>query len=1279
MAEAAVRREKEAVLAKIRAKEAAGESAGSSSSSAAAEAEAGPGKRPRGWDDGEAEAGAASAAAAAAMTEHFTRAGESSSSSSSAGDAAEAAPPRTRKSRWSDDAAAPAAAPAAGPAGRKRSRWSSGHDTAAALDQTPAAGSSPLGATPVAGALLGETPAAGALGLASMATPTPSALQAAAAAVATAGAAAPRTRFEREIEERNRPMSDAELDALLPGEDDGYAVVAPPSDYRPLMTPMRKLMATPTPAAGSDGFRMTSTPAAEDYGIPLPGGASATSALSAEEVPAGQTAAGADLPPIRPEEAHLFGALLDRSARDDEDDDLAAAKEEAAAEEARERAAEGGKTAAEAAKAASDAAARSRRQRAERRRDVTISSALLRIKAGDPSQRKSSMRLLTTGARELGAGPLFDHLLPMLMSDTLEDYERHMLVKVVDRVLYRLDDLVRPHVRRILTVIVPMLIDADYYARTEAREIVSNLAKAAGMSAMITTMRPDIDHEEDYVRNTTARALAVVASALGVPAMLPFLRAVCGSKKSWLARHTGCKVIHQIAVLMGCGVLPFVRDLVACVAPCLEDEKLKVRSMTALAVAGLAEASHPYGIEAFDPVLRPLWHGVSQHRGKALAAFLKAIGFVIPLMDARYAAYATREVMPTLQREFATPDDDMRKVVLRALRQCVGTDGVTPAFLREGVMDSFFASFWQRRLALDSRNAAAVVETTAALAAKVGAADVLSRVVDDLKDESEPYRRMVMRCVNRVVTDLGADDVDGRLEERLVDGVLFAFQEQGAAAGSESTKREQLEAMVVMDGFSTVMRALGKRAKPYMRQVAALIKHRLNMASPDARMQAADLCERVAPAMRLTGEESLLAHLGTVMYECLGEEYPDVLGSVLGALRSIATVLGMEALEPGAGEMLPRLTPILRNRSIKVQQNCIELVGRIADRGSHLVTNAEWMRVCFQLIELLRAPRKAIRRATVNTFGYIAKAVGPQDVLVTLLDNLRVAERTSRVCSTIAMAIVAETCQPFTVIPALMSEYRVPEINVQNGVLKALSFLFQYIGELGADYVYAVTPLVEDALTDRDMVHRQTACAIVKHMALGVRGMGREDALTHLLNFIWPNVFQTNPHMLSAVLEAVEALRVGLGAHRVLQYTLQGLYHPSRQVREVFWQIYNNLYLCAADELTPYYPRVPAPPSVMDFAAKAEAARRREAEGDAPAADAAASASSSGAAAPDGPARLPEGAARASAMGALVDKEASLAAAEAGLVRRGEDEAAADLEERLWRSPYRRTFLDVVL
>ena len=58
-----------------------------------------------------------------------------------------------------------------------------------------------------------------------------------------------------------------------------------------------------------------------------------------------------------------------------------------------------------------------------------------------------------------------------------------------------MDDLVQPY--------------EDYYARVEGREIISNLAKAARLATMISTMRPDIDNPDEYVRNTTSRAFAV--------------------------------------------------------------------------------------------------------------------------------------------------------------------------------------------------------------------------------------------------------------------------------------------------------------------------------------------------------------------------------------------------------------------------------------------------------------------------------------------------------------------------------------------------------------------------------------------------------------------------------------------------------------------------------------------------------------------------------------------------------------------------------------------------
>lgn len=105
-------------------------------------------------------------------------------------------------------------------------------------------------------------------------------------------------------------------------------------------------------------------------------------------------------------------------------------------------------------------------------------------------------------------------------------------------------------------------------------------------------------------------------------------------------------------------------------------------------------------------------------------------------------------------------------------------------------------------------------------------------------------------------------------------------------------------------------------------------------------------------------------------------------------------------------------------------------------------------------------------------------------------------------------------------------------------------------------------------------MHRQTACSVVQHMALGVSGFGCDDALIHLLNYLWPNIFESSPHLVQAFMGAVEGMRVALGPIRLLQYVLQGLFHPARKVRDVYWKVYNTLYIGGQDSLVAGYPRV---------------------------------------------------------------------------------------------------------
>jgi len=74
-----------------------------------------------------------------------------------------------------------------------------------------------------------------------------------------------------------------------------------------------------------------------------------------------------------------------------------------------------------------------------------------------------------------------------------------------------------------------------------------------------------------------------------------------------------------------------------------------------------------------------------------------------------------------------------------------------------------------------------------------------------------------------------------------------------------------------------------------------------------------------------------------------------VLGSILGALKSVVNVVGMTRMQPPIKELLPRLTPILKNRHEKVSSwgcrwdcllLCFDLLPMRAHVPSHTVHSA---------------------------------------------------------------------------------------------------------------------------------------------------------------------------------------------------------------------------------------------------------------------------------------------------------------------------------------------------
>lgn len=73
----------------------------------------------------------------------------------------------------------------------------------------------------------------------------------------------------------------------------------------------------------------------------------------------------------------------------------------------------------------------------------------------------------------------------------------------------------------------------------------------------------------------------------------------------------------------------------------------------------------------------------------------------------------------------------------------------------------------------------------------------------------------------------------------------------------------------MLNGFGTVVNALGKRVKPYLPQICGTILWRLNNKSAKVRQQAADLISRIAQVMMTCGEASFRVIFFLYFFLCL--------------------------------------------------------------------------------------------------------------------------------------------------------------------------------------------------------------------------------------------------------------------------------------------------------------------------------------------------------------------------------------------------------------------------
>ena len=785
---------------------------------------------------------------------------------------------------------------------------------------------------------------------------------------------------------------------------------------------------------------------------------------------------------------------------------------------------------------------------------------LIQMRDGNTRLRKLSMRYMVTHAESFGAQLIFSKLLPLFASNTIGQQERHTLAKLLDRLMYRLADKMASYVPPLLGVVGKMLVDNDPVARAEAREITTNLAKIGGLSVVIKSLRASIDSPDKATRTIAAQTLATAAYALGVPSIFPFVRALVKTNRDWKFKQVGVRILNNVAFLSGNGILPFLPDMIEIIQEALASDNSVVVKNAISCITAMAEAVAPHGGKFFEAVVADIWNGI-RNQG-TFTVCMKCAGSLLTTMDQGTAARNFAEIRNVILRVFNNGTNEAKLTCLVVFEQAL-KKGIIDTKGIEDIIPSFFASFWNLKSTLDTRIQRHLAPITVEIAKRSTMINVVNYLFNDFKQQPADYRRLVIETFDHLIDECGTENLLESKIYQIVDDLVFAFEDI-----KEDSRRE----MLYTKCLSSFVQKLGTRVLPMLDQIKDLIYDRISHPNSHMRKLSAELLAIFAESFVKCNKTEVLLHFYGVLQEFLGEEYPEVLAAILDATNAMICVLDAKQLKPPPDDIVSRLVPILKNRHDKVAYSCVMLIKNLSIKSSDLVHKKEWLRICFELLEMLRAEKKKVRTAAVETFSYIAKVIGPFDVLLSLLNNLQVQERQIRICTTAAIAVLAENCGPYNILPALMNEYRTPDVNVQNGALKGLQFLFQTIGPQCADYCYAVVPLLTHALIERDPVHRQIACLAVKNFTIGCFAAGKQDAIIHLLNHLMPNIFETTLHFIDAVIDALEAMQLTLGPGIILQYVMNGLFHPARKARSQFWRIYNNLVIYSGDSLVPYYP-----------------------------------------------------------------------------------------------------------
>jgi splicing factor 3B subunit 1 len=784
--------------------------------------------------------------------------------------------------------------------------------------------------------------------------------------------------------------------------------------------------------------------------------------------------------------------------------------------------------------------------------ELKILRLFLQIKFGSIPARRIASKALVDKATDLNLQVLVKSLISLLMISSLKEQERHIFLKILEKLILKYGDTLSSFASQILIIVEPLLIDNDYFIREEGKDIIVAIAKSFNITSLLSIMKEDMEHPEETVRNASCRAFSVIVLTFGMEKFIKFFNVICTTESKWELCHSGLKSIQYIALTGSSQIYPIIDLLIKITTKCIYHENIKVQVAALLSLSSLAESLRPNGFSYFASSVPILVQILITSRGKTVSSCIKAIGSIFSLKGSSLTYSESLNIITYFLKWLGQGDLNLQRIVIISLSKCLGNEIFHSHLVSKdtaALFLSFFSNFSSTVKDIDKSFSEKLIHILF-LFCKMQP-EFVSSLVRLISNSTSSGALLITKLLSNPAISASIPEPKSNFIDTLLDLM---------------SKYESYE---IYYNIFQILANLQIRDVNSIERLSDLLIRKFSSQNPAIRLSSAKVLSLLPLICKSTHSNDILKRFVTLVYENLDDNDPLVVSYNISSLDALLLDLNYSIQMPSIKDIVLKVASTLRTKNEKIQEASSRFIGNIAKNLYETVSIREWMRVCFELIDLLGTSHKPTRKEAFKAFGFISKAIGPSDLIIALLNNLKVQERQNRLCTTIAIAIVAESCGPFAVLPSIMNEYRIPELNVQNGVLKSLSFLFEYNSFDGRTYSLSIIGLLEDALCEREIVHRQLACNVAKHLSLCNFGRSLPDVFMHLMNLIWPNILESSPHVILNTIEAVESIRVNIGPGAVFNFLVQGLFHPARKVRETFWRSYNNLAISSSDSVIP--------------------------------------------------------------------------------------------------------------